>query len=360
MQRRDIWDRFWWKLSLIFGIATLFGLFFTTQSYLTYVYRNHNPDFLASLSVTIPDWYVWAVLTPFIFWLAQRFPFERGKWARSLLLHLVIGILVTSLKLFLVSAMTQLISWLPSRSFSAFQIHSNVLTYWAIVGVRHAFGYYRKFKERELHASQLESQLAHAQLQVLKMQLQPHFLFNTLHAISTLIHKDPEAADRMIAQLSDLLRLTLKNVGVQEVTLKQELDLLKNYLEIEQTRFQDRLIIKNEIEPQSLDALVPNMILQPLVENAIRHGIEPRSTPGVIEIKVRRNNGMLELKIHDDGPGTKTAKLKEGVGLANTRARLQQLYGEHHRFEFTGGKSTGFCVTLCIPYKPEDGAAVLP
>jgi LytS/YehU family sensor histidine kinase len=236
------------------------------------------------------------------------------------------------------------------------EFHFNVLTYCAILCISLALDYYRRYRERELRAYQLEARLAQAQLQVLKMQLHPHFLFNTLHAISTLMHRDVEAADRMIARLSDLLRISLETVGVQEVPLKQELELLEKYLEIEQTRFQERLGVKLEIEPETLDARVPNLILQPLVENAIRHGIIPRATPGLIEIHARRDNGTLQLEVRDNGRGLPAAEegtMKEGLGLSNTRARLKQLYGAEHRFSLCNNPAGGLVVSLTIPFSEE-------
>ncbi|MFQ5675695.1 MAG: sensor histidine kinase [bacterium] len=340
------------KSGLLFLLATFLGFFFATQSYLTYMYRNGKGDFWASASVTLPSWYIWAIFTPIIVWLARRFPLERSTWLRNSAIHLVLGLVVTVLKLLAVFQATSLVSWLPSLPLSIYQFHPTFLTYWVIVGLSHAIDYYRKFKERELRNSQLETRLAQAQLQVLKMQLQPHFLFNTLHAISMLMHKDVEKADRMMAKLSDLLRLTLDSGGVQEVPLKKELEFLDGYLEIEKTRFQDRLTIESRIEPETLDALVPNLILQPLVENAVRHGIEPHSVPGKIQIRTRRVNGMLEIKISDNGRGLKrNGSVKEGIGLTNTRARLQQLYGDNFRFNLDNSTSTGFVVEMSIPLK---------
>lgn len=347
----------WLKWSGLFFVATFLGFFFASQSYLSYIYRNYEANFLASLSFTLPDWYIWALLTPVIVWLARRFPLERQHWLRSLSVHLLAGVFITILKLFLVLAVGKLISWLPERSVSIYQFHPNFVTYWVVVGLSHAFQYYRKFRERELRASQLETRLAQAQLQVLKMQLQPHFLFNTLHAISSLMHKDVDAADRMMARLSDLLRLTLENVGVQEVSLKQELEFLQGYLEIEQTRFKDRLTIHTDIDPQTLDARVPNLILQPLVENAIRHGIEPYKEPGTVEIMARREDGTLRVSIRDSGPGLSSAKRsqhREGIGIANTKARLKQLYGEDFGFELCESNSKGFIVKLTIPFLSEN------
>src|SRR5262245_40790860 len=199
----------------------------------------------------------------------------------------------------------------------------------------------------------LETQLAQAQLQSLKMQLHPHFLFNTLHAISALMDDDVKAARRMIARLSELLRLTLENAGQQEFSLRQELDALERYLEIEQIRFQDRLTVRLAVAPETLDASVPNLILQPIVENAIRHGIAPRSSAGWIEIRAERREGMVELQVIDDGPGLQPAgeELREGIGLTNTRARLRQLYGDEHRIEIEDAAEGGLAVKLSIPYR---------
>ena len=205
-----------------------------------------------------------------------------------------------------------------------------------------------------LRYSRLEAGLAEARLDALKLQLQPHFLFNTLHAISSLMHKDVDAADRMIARLSELLRGAIEKVGVQEVTLREELEFLSGYLEIEQTRFHDRLSIKQDIDPGALDARVPNLMLQPLVENAIRHGIEPKTGPGTITIRCVRDNGVLIFNIIDDGPGIaggRTGTIREGVGLSNTRSRLEHLYGDAHKLELVNTESGGVDVRLEIPYR---------
>ncbi len=232
--------------------------------------------------------------------------------------------------------------------------HFNLLIYWVIVAVSHAFDYYRKYRERELRTSELEKHLAQAKLQALQMQLNPHFLFNTLHSISSLMHKDVEAADRMIARLSDLLRAALAGAATQQVTLRQELDLLQLYLAIEQVRFGSRLTVKMNIAPDTLDAQVPNLILQPLVENAIRHGIEPRARPGCIELQAHRQDGNLALRVSDDGAGLEeNGRIKEGVGLSNTRARLRELYGPAHRFELLRGQQGGVRVELSIPFREE-------
>jgi LytS/YehU family sensor histidine kinase len=213
--------------------------------------------------------------------------------------------------------------------------------------------YYQGYRKSELRSAELAAKLAETQLQVLRMQLHPHFLFNTLNSIATLIHRDPDGADRMTARLSDLLRLTLENVGVQEVPLARELEFLESYLEIERIRFSDRLMVRIDAAPDTLDASTPYLILQPLVENAIRHGIAVRSSPGCVIIRSTRNGEMLSLEVIDDGPGIRSeAVLRNGVGISSTRARLEKLYSEAHRFELINAEEGGLVVKLAFPFRP--------
>ncbi len=229
-----------------------------------------------------------------------------------------------------------------------------MMTYWAVVGLSHALTYHRESQERAVAGAQLETRLAEAQLQALQRQLHPHFLFNTLHTISALMHRDVEAADAMIARLSDLLRLTLDRLGVQQVSLKEELEFLSKYLEIEQTRFQDRLTVHLDIQPETLDARVPNLLLQPLVENAIRHGIAPRTAAGRLVLRAAREGDTLVVEVRDNGPGLPQARLAafntRGVGLTNTRSRLEHLYGAGHRFAFRDSPGGGLSVLITIPF----------
>jgi signal transduction histidine kinase len=347
------------RWSLLFICWTFLGLFSASQVYIRYNYNSSTPStWRQALSVAMPDWYAWGILSPLLFWFARRFPLERDKLARRFAIHFAAGIFFSFLKIMIEFMVLWRMIGLPARNVSPVALQQNMLTYAAIVGVLYAFDYYRKYREHELKASQLQAQLAQAQLQALKMQLHPHFLFNTLHAISTLVHKDAEAADRMIARLSDLLRLSLDNLGEQEVPLQRELEFLERYLEIEQIRFGDRLTVIMNIAPETLDAIVPNLILQPLVENAVRHGIAPRSTPGRIEIHAQRENAQLQLQVRDDGaglPSGKSTALKEGVGLTNTKARLQQLYGAASRFELHDADGGGLLVKLSIPWRTKNG-----
>jgi LytS/YehU family sensor histidine kinase len=227
---------------------------------------------------------------------------------------------------------------------------STVPIYWVVVSLVHALSYYRRSQERERKALELEARLTDARLQALRMQLQPHFLFNTLNAISTLVHRDPRAADEMIGNLSELLRATLDNSD-QEIPLRQELDFLDRYLEIQQVRFGERLRIEKEIDAAAMDAQVPTFILQPLVENAVRHGVEPQTTPGLVRVVARRDGDALRLAVEDNGTNHKPGpKSREGIGLPNTRARLKEMYGDRGRLTLTSASDGGFKVDLEIPY----------
>jgi LytS/YehU family sensor histidine kinase len=214
--------------------------------------------------------------------------------------------------------------------------------------------YYRELRIREVRNSQLEAQLANARLQVLKMQLDPHFLFNTMNSISSLMRHDVEAADAMLIGLSDLLRMSLDNVGKQEIPLRDEMEFLEGYLDIQQIRFRERLTVNVKADPELLDALIPNMITQPLVENAIKHGIAPHSAPGKIEVRVDRQGENVRVHIFNDGQGLPkngAAFPARGVGLSNTRSRLEVLYGLEHTFHIEALPQGGVLATIIFPYR---------
>ena len=349
----------WMRWSLFLGFWTLIGLSFASQFYLSSSLLGRGVSWRQAITYSLGDWYVWAVLSVPIIWFARRFHLERHNWPRRIVIHLGAGAVVslTYTALRSLAGLWQLqLSGDPLIFSAAFKPllvkiwHFNLLIYGVIVSIVHAFDYYQKFRERELRSLELEKHLAEAKLEALQMQLNPHFLFNTLHGISALMHKDVETADRILSRLSDLLRRTLENTGTQEVPLKQELDFLERYLEIERTRFGDRLTVRMYIDPDTLEAQVPNLVLQPLVENAIRHGIEPHSRPGIIELRAQRKNGMLELQVQDNGAGLAGGQpIEEGIGLSNTRARLQQLYGSAHQFQLSNLTSGGLVVSITIP-----------
>jgi two-component sensor histidine kinase len=226
--------------------------------------------------------------------------------------------------------------------------------YWAIVCVTWVVSYHQQLRERERRTLELEARLTQANLQTLKAQLQPHFLFNTLNAIASFIRKKPDAAEDMLASLSDFLRMNLDAAHQHEVALRREIEFLDLYLEIQQTRFGERLRVQKVIDPAALDVAVPTLILQPLVENSIRHGIEPRETGGTILIRAVRRGDALRLEVSDDGEGFKggqLAALQKGVGLSNTKARLQGLYSDSHRFQITPNPGGGLTVAVELPWR---------
>jgi two-component system LytT family sensor kinase len=305
---------------------------------------------------------MWGLIaTPIVIFLCNRFPIERRNWPPRFFQHLafsiLLGILISLGRLplhrFCYPASDERMGWMMFKGYFFSNGFDDITMYWAVSCICFSWLYYQRAKDREVQAAALESQLARAHLEALKMQLHPHFLFNTLHSISELMHQDVSAADRVIARLSELLRLTLENTGVQEVTLKAEIDFLQGYLEIERTRFRDRLTVAMDLAPETLDAMVPNMILQPLVENSVRHGIARRAGPGTILVRSSKNGGNLEILLRDDGPGRSPSpppSANFGVGLNNTRTRLQQMYGEAQRLDIRQPETGGFEVQITIPY----------
>jgi len=357
------------RYPLYFLIWTILGLFYFSRGLTHRVLYNDPTPWWHYLLTWLAGCYIWALLTPWILWLGRRFPVDRDHWARQIALHVVLSAFFSVLQLALESAVSPVLGIFPALMTtvgSAFVyllprgFHGGVMTYWGVLGVQWGILYYGKYKERteealglELRASELQSQLMRARLSAMKMQLQPHFLFNTLNAIVVLVrqHKGREA-EAMLAQLSDLLRCVLDDVEAQEIPLRRELEYLRLYLGIEQVRFRDRLRAEISADPSILDAAVPQLGLQPLVENAIRHGIGRSSSAGRIRISASRVNASLELRIEDDGPGFSAAPASEerGIGLTNTRARLQQLYGEGARLSVENAPGGGAIVTVTLPY----------
>ncbi|HJQ67500.1 MAG TPA: histidine kinase [Blastocatellia bacterium] len=371
-----------WALVLVGWV--LIGMTFTLNYYL---YADHyvfiftkQPTFIEMLVWELPYWLLWAGLSPLIFKITRRHRIERERWMASLAVHVGACVLFSCAHraaYLLIGWGLNVVAYRPIPSLADlfdflffFNMPTALMSYATILLVSHALLYYQRYQEEELKASRLKAELAEAQLQIteaqlqaLKMQLHPHFLFNTLNSISALLDEDAEAADEMLARLGDLLRMTLANSGAQEVTLQEELEFLRCYLEIERVRFQDRLTVQMDIEPQALDALVPNLILQPIVENAIRHGIASRIAPGRIEVRAARAGDALRLQVEDNGPGIQAKSdlavtSREGVGLSNTRARLKRLYGDCHRFELSDAVGGGLLLTIEIPFQTEAAASV--
>jgi signal transduction histidine kinase len=347
---------------MIFAVATLLSLGSTMMAwqFTRSLGRPSTLWYLAVLNFTY--WYLWAAVTPAIVWLSQHFRFEKGGLLRAIGVHLpAVAIFsfghVAAMQgvqwWMAISEGREFPWWLSVQRAALQNIDWEMMTYWTIVGISHAVLYYRESRDREVRAAQLETRLAEAQLKTLQQQLHPHFLFNTLHAISALMHRDVEAADRTLMRLSDLLRITLETLGQQEVTLKTELEFLSKYLEIEETRFADRLIVRFDVQPETLDIRVPSLLLQPLVENSIKHGVAKKAGPGHISITARRDGDKLLLEVRDDGVGLSEdalTALQKGIGVSTTRARLQWLFGADHRFEFHR-LAEGLAVIVAIPWR---------
>ena len=281
-------------------------------------------------------------------------PRRAFRWPTVFLVATVLGLASAALAWQLTASMGR-----STTTVVSLVLVNCVYWYATTVALNYALLYYRESRERAIRASQLEIRLVEAQLETLQQQLHPHFLFNTLHAISALMHRDVDAADRTLMRLSDLLRLTLERLGEQEVTLDAELDFLRKYLEIEGTRFADRLVVRYDVEPESLEALVPTLLLQPLVENAIKHGVAKKSGAGHIDITARRDHDMLWLEVRDDGVGLSEdalTALQKGIGVSTTRARLQHQFGADYRFEFHR-LAQGVGVVVAVPWRvrPAEG-----
>jgi signal transduction histidine kinase len=308
-------------------------------------------------------WILWAGTTFVVAALARRFPLGRENLGRGILTHALLGLAIVTATQGAEFAFNHVLVrvWPGTlRPFTfielvVYKFHIYFLIYWMILGATGAFDYYTRYRESELHASELDAKLAHAQLSALKMQLHPHFLFNTHHAIISLMLKNENpTAIKMLTRLSDLLRITLKKTDQQVNSLREELDALELYLGIQRERYRDRLAIDLAVEPVALDAEVPSLLLQPLVENALRHGIDALADGGRLCIAARRVHEQLTITVSDNGPGLAPGFDLEngnGIGLRNTRARLARLYGGQQRFEIACGRDGGTAVKIEIPFR---------
>jgi signal transduction histidine kinase len=339
----------------VWGGWTALALFFAVSASLTYRSTGRPANWTLSIERSLSEWWPWALLTPIVVLLARRYPLDRPFRWRHLAIHALAG---TVIGVFKTIAERAIFAWLTG--FWTYLLLSTlalqIVIYFALVAAAHGVVYYQRSRERE----QLEARLAETRLQLLSMQLQPHFLFNTLNTIAELVHDDPETADYMITGLSDLLRRALDLGAVQEIPLDAELDLLSRYLDIQKARFGSRLDVRFAIAGDARDAAVPVLLLQPIVENAIRHGLARRVDAGRIDIDVRRADEHLLIAVTDDGAGAAavegSANGQEGVGLGNTRARLEALYGANHRLELTSAPVRGTRVSLRIPFRPSRAA----
>jgi two-component sensor histidine kinase len=334
-----------WAL-FILGWAAL-SLLFAPEAYLSF-YLRHNPmSWQQTLQLTVINSAIALLFIPGIVYLTRRFPLERKRWRSALAVHVPACLVFSALHSVLYALACR--AWEDAASPLYYRFHPNLLTYWAFVGATQAFDYFRKYQEREREVTRLS-------LEMLKAQMQPHFLFNTLHTISAMMHVDVKRADRMLSRLSALLRMTLGGIGRQEVRLAEELAFVEAYLEIERERFGERLELRVEVAHETLDALVPALFLQPLVENCVRHGFAAPTADGIISIGAVRDGERLVLSVADNGRGLPDTP-RAGIGLANSRARLQQLFGDDQAFAIGPRSPHGVLVTLNFPFHTTRGEA---
>lgn len=327
------------RFAIAFVLWTVVAVLFAGQLAVDSAYTAHRVTPRDALILAFTGWYAWLLLYPLVAWLARRF----RPNARGLVVHTLLSIVLTFIK---IAAVTEILRAFGTsqRSISMLvNIPVNLAAYWLIVGVTWAI-------DANIRSSKLEASLAARRLDLLRTQIQPHFLFNTLHGIAELIHEDVDAADRTITRLSELLRATIETGGKQEISLREELALLDRYIEIQRMRLGDRLRFSTDVEPRSLDRSVPMFLLQPLVENALRHAVAGRREGGRVEIRARENDRELSLEISDDGPGFGDAPAN-GVGLANVRDRLQHLYGNAQSMRLAAAAGGGALVHIALPLK---------
>jgi hypothetical protein len=309
------------------------------------------------LPSSLLDWYTCAVFTPVYFWMVRRWPLRRSGAPATLAIYLAVTAAIVVGKYALHVPLLNALRDDPARTMTLARTLTNQfirenIAFWCLLAVVLSIEYWRGLREREMQAARLETQLAEARLDALAAQLHPHFLFNTIQGISTLIHRDADAADVMLARLSTLLRHTLQREDGHEIRLADELQLLELYLGIVRARFEDRLSVELDIAPETHDALVPRFLLQPLVENSLHHGIARRAGDGRVDVGARRVAAELVLTVSDDGATNDARPFPgQGIGLGNTRARLAELYGDAHRLDLAAGKDGGFLVTVRIPWR---------
>ena len=351
------------------GAALFVTVLVTTQNWLAFRQTDQPQTWLWIFAMELPVWLAWAAVAPLILILVRNFPVAGRHRYRNLALHLPFALIVELLAFLLHSlvrvrfdpnlppewSFTDLVTMGYSRTFALF-----LLIYGGLVAVYQALAYYRAYQDRALAESRLEVELARAELRTLRMQLHPHFLFNTLHVISALMSRDVATARRMMRRLSDLLRLTLETDSTQEVTVAEELEILDHYVEIQRMRFQDRLTVSYEVAPETRALAVPALVLQPLVENAILHGVARVARPGRIVVRARVDGSRLCIEVEDNGPGLAARapddRGRGGLGIKNTMARMARLYGPGAaRFALRDRPEGGAVAELRLPARTMDG-----
>jgi sensor histidine kinase YesM len=358
------------KWLILFGICTFMGLFSFSGYQAGYLMEKEAEPVFRTLVNELTGTYTLFLLLPFILFFISRIRISKSNWFWTLPLHLVFTVIYGISHTLLMTASR---AWLyPELGFGSYDLgepyyrflmeyHKQFLIYAAILFAVYVIENYKNYREREkkaaqlqLTAAELQSQLIHAQLQSLKGQLQPHFLFNTLNAISSIMYEDVKKADAMITRLSAMLRMLLEHSQNQKTELKHELDFLNLYLDLMRARFEDKLFVEVHTESGHENALVPNLILQPIVENAIKHNDLENSDRTKVRVRIYHEDSFLIMTVQDNGPGFNgdtAGLLSKGIGLSNTRERLQRLYGNNQRLEFSKSPEGGLQVVIRIPYE---------
>jgi two-component system, LytTR family, sensor kinase len=353
------------KWILVLCAWTMVGLLFAVRRIVLAKVEGTPINWVIESALELVWWYVWAAYTPLVIGLAKRFPLTGPRLVLHIAIHTITSLTMAPLAsvtdyfvslgllrfVFHITGPGVLQFLSPLGTGVLFMSFTGMLTYWLVVGLYQSMHFYQVAMERQTIAAQLETQLSHAELENLKSQLHPHFLFNSLHTIGILMQEDVDAASHLLVSLGDLLRMALER-RENEITLQSELEFVGKYLEIEQTRFHDRLKVHMDVPPDLLGVYVPSLALQPLVENAIKHGISVDSAAGRLEITAKLQNGRVRLCVRDDGPGPAPgSRLRFGVGLTNVRSRLKQLYGNESSLELTGGDGRGCEAIITIPLR---------
>jgi two-component system LytT family sensor kinase len=345
------------RLAVITGVWCYFAALLTVNNYVYPAMMGQPVSWRDAARFPIINYAIWTVFTPVILFFCERIRRLHWKPTFWIAAHSAFALLILLLNAAVWIPFAQTGDELANVPHASWHFVSilfwqsvawNLWMYWVIVGIFYGLDYYFGARDAQIRAAQLESQLAKAELEVLKSQLQPHFLFNTLNLVSSLIHTDAASADDMIGDLGSLLRMSLESHAAQEVSLAEEMKALELYLNIQRLRFQDTLTVEIEIDPKTLEARVPHLILQPLVENAFHHGISKRVGPGRLKIESENGNGILKVRVSDNGPGAKTQTANAGIGLSNTHARLEKLYGGRASVKVDNSPS-GFSVELQFP-----------
>jgi signal transduction histidine kinase len=343
----------WLRLAVGLAAWTLVGILVSTQTFIGATYTQRPLALSGALAVGLAAWYVRAALSPVVVIIARRMPVVPGQVARRVAMHVGVGLGWAVVATAAIQWVSTRIVDVPAGAPRLVELHTSLLTYVVLVGLTQGADSLRRRRDGEITALRLEARLATARLDLLRMQLNPQFLASALHDIADAIHRDAARAELMVEELTEMVRLSSRYVGEQEVPLSEEVGFLHRYLRLEQMRSQDRLETNVDIDSGALSAHVPYLILQPLVENAVRHGVAPHVGRGRIEVRGRADGEALVLEVYDDGPGlgSRTSEERARADLGNTRERLRESYGESHRLELADVAGGGLCVRLELPLR---------